>query len=121
MDSYRGVKITFDTEKRILLRELNERWLTPEMYDKLQEKMTLIEELLDDLYNRQKERREEALNTIVLLFTILSVIEIITIFVELFRPSLTPLSIVLIVLAGTTIIGTAILFYMRFSGRRNNK
>ena len=83
--------------------------------------MTLIEELLGELYNRQKERREEALNVIALLFTILSVIEIIVIFVELFGPGLTPLSIALIVLAGTTIIGTAILFYLRFSGRRNDK
>jgi hypothetical protein len=117
LDYYRGVKITFDTEKRILLDELNKRWLTAEMYDKLQEKLILIEELLNDLYNRQKERREEALNTIALLFTVFSVVEIIALIIDIFKPSLTPVSIVLIILAGTSIIAIAILFYLRFSGR----
>lgn len=117
LDYYRGVKITFDTEKRILLGELNERWLTPEMYVKLQEKLALTEELLDDLYNRQKEGREEALNIIALLFTILSVVEIITIFIDIFNVNLSPLSIVSIILAGTSFIGVVIVLFIRFSGR----
>jgi len=117
LDYYKGVKITFDTEKRILLKELNGRWLTSEMYEKLQEKLIQIEELLEDLFNRQKERREEALNTIALLFTITSVIEIIALIIEIFNPNLTPWSIVLIIAAGTSVIAIAILFYIRLAGR----
>ena len=43
LDDLRGVKITYDTEKRKLLRELKSRWLTDEMLDKLKEKMDSID------------------------------------------------------------------------------
>ncbi|MBD3190542.1 MAG: hypothetical protein GF308_07850 [Candidatus Heimdallarchaeota archaeon] len=114
---FQGVKITFDTEKRILLDELHDRWLTNEMFMKLQERMTLIQEVLADLYNRQKEQREESLNTIVLIFTIFSVIEIIALIFDFFAVPLPSIIKFLVIVGGTLLTGLGIIIYIRYSGR----
>jgi hypothetical protein len=118
LDYYQGVKITFDTEKRILLKELNERWLTQNMYDKLLLRLNEIEALLEDLYDKEKERREEALNIIALLFTIISIVDIIAVIIDIINPSLGPLSIILIILGITFIVVLAIILFLKF-GKRN--
>jgi hypothetical protein len=114
---FEGVRITFDTEKRILLKELHDRWLTNEMFDKLEQRMTLIEELLADLYNRKKENRDESLNTIVLLFTIFSATEIIALFFDVLAVPIPHIVNFLLIIGGTFIVGLGIVFYLRFSGR----
>jgi len=116
---YKGVKITFDTEKRILLRELHERWLTNNMLENLLVDMQRIEELLDQLYERQKEQREESLNTIALLFTIVGIIEILAIFIDILAPeiSIPPFLQIVLIGIGTTIMAVLIVLYLRIAGR----
>jgi len=116
---YKGVKITFDTEKRILLRELHERWLTNSMLENLLVDMQRIEELLDQLYERQKEQREESLNTIALLFTIVGIIEILAIFIDILAPeiSIPPFLQIVLIGIGTTIMAVLIVLYLRIAGR----
>ncbi len=119
LSQYRGVKITFDTEKRVLLRELHERWLTESMLENLLSDLQRIEELLDQLYQRQKEQREESLNTIALLFTIVGIIEIIALFIDILRPDfdLSPIAEILLIMIGTLVMAILILLYLRIAGR----
>ena len=84
---YRDIKITFDTEKRKLLSELHERWLTQEMHENLILNIDRIKEVLDQLYQRQKEQREEALNTIALLFTIIGIVEVFGLAFDILNPA----------------------------------
>ena len=114
-----GVKITFDTEKRILLRELNERWLTQNMLDNLRADLEKIEEILNKLYERQKETREESLNTIALLFTIVGIVEIIALGMDIISPVFTlhPFVQLLFIAGGTVMVAVLILLYLRISGR----
>ncbi len=116
---YRGIKITFDTEKRCLLSELHERWLTQNLLDALNSDLDAIEDLLDQLYQRQKEQREESLNTIALLFTIVGIIEVITIFLDVLTPQL-PLSPIVelsIIVFATFAVAAAIVLYLRLASR----
>jgi len=117
LDDLRGVKITYDTEKRKLLRELNNRWLTDEMIDKFKEKMDSINSLLDDLYVRQTEKRDQSLNTIVLMFTIISLIEIFGTVFDVFTPDIAISAIlkIIILVTGTASLGILILLYLRFA------
>jgi hypothetical protein len=116
---YRGVKITFDTEKRILLRELHERWLTESMLENLLSDLQRIEELLDQLYQRQKEQREESLNTIALLFTIVGIIEILALFIDIVNPDFQFSSIaqIILIVTGTLVMAVLISLYLRIAGR----
>jgi len=117
IDDLRGVKITYDTEKRKLLRELNDRWLTGEMHEKFKEKMDSIDSLLDDLYVRQTEKRDQSLNTIVLMFTIISLIEIFGVVFDVITPDIAVSSIlkIIILVAGTASLGILILMYLRLA------
>ncbi|MHA1905725.1 MAG: hypothetical protein ACW98Y_00360 [Candidatus Thorarchaeota archaeon] len=117
---YRGVKITFDTEKRVLLDELHKRWLTENMLENLLSDLQRIEDLLDQLYQRQKEQREESLNTIALLFTIVGIIEIIALFIDIVSPDIDfpPFAQVLLIILGTIVMAVLISLYLRIAGRR---
>jgi len=117
LSNYRGVKITFDTEKRVLLRELHERWLTNSMLENLLADLERIEQLLDQLHQRQKETREESLNTIALLFTIVGIVEIIAIGIDVIDPLifLHPIVQLLIIAGGTIFMAAIILLYLRIS------
>jgi hypothetical protein len=117
---YRGVKITFDTEKRVLLRELHERWLTESMLESVTSDLQRIEELLDQLYQRQKEQREESLNTIALLFTIVGIIEIVALFIDIVNPEFQfpPVAQVALIATTTLLIAVLISLYLRIAGRR---
>ena len=84
MDNFRGVKISFDTETRLLLQELNDRWLTDDMLEKLQERQDVLEDLLDDLFQRQQEKKDDSLNSIVMLFTIISLFDVFSVFFDIF-------------------------------------
>ena len=117
LSDFRGIKITFDTEKRILLKELHDRWLTQKLVDRLDYELTRIEEFLDQLYQRQKEQREESLNTIALLFTILGAIEVIDLFLGVFESSF-PVSLVLkllVLVLGTLVVAFSIIIYLKGS------
>ncbi|TXT54372.1 MAG: hypothetical protein BAJATHORv1_70072 [Candidatus Thorarchaeota archaeon] len=116
---YRGIKITFDTEKRILLRELHDRWLTDNLLEALTEDLESIEELLDQLYQRQKEQREESLNTIALLFTIVGIIEIIALVIEILYPvfEINPFVELGLIALGTISMAIIISLYLRYSSR----
>jgi hypothetical protein len=116
---YSGVKITFDTEKRILLQELHERWLTEQMLENLHADLERIEELLDHLHERQKETREESLNTIALLFTIVGIVEILALGFDILSPVVTfhPFVQLLLIAVGTLLIAFAITLYLRMAGR----
>ncbi|MHA2423457.1 MAG: hypothetical protein ACXAEF_01635 [Candidatus Thorarchaeota archaeon] len=120
LSQYRGVKITFDTEKRILLDELHDRWQTEGMLENLLSDLQRIEELLDQLYQRQKEQREESLNTIALLFTIVGIIEIIALFIDIVSPDIDfpPIAQLLLIMLGTIVMAVLISLYLRISGRR---
>lgn len=115
-----GVKITFDTEKRILLDELNERWLTSSMLENLLADLERIEELLSQLYERQKETREESLNTIALLFTIVGIVEVIAIGFDVLSPvvELHPIIQLIAIAGGTVLVALIIMLYLRIA-RRN--
>ncbi|MFX0099233.1 MAG: hypothetical protein ACFFCS_06590 [Candidatus Hodarchaeota archaeon] len=117
LSDFRGIKITFDTEKRMLLNELHDRWLTQKLVDRLDYEMQRIEEFLDQLYQRQKEQREESLNTIALLFTILGAIEVIDLFMGVFSDNFNislPLQLVILSL-GTFLVALSIVIYLRGS------
>ncbi len=119
LSDYRGVKITFDTEKRILLNELHERWLTNNLLDNLRGHIERVTDLMDQLYQRQKEQREEALNTIALLFTIVGIIEVIALIIDLTQPiiTLTPFAQITLVGIGTVAVSLLIMLYLRLAGR----
>jgi hypothetical protein len=116
---YSGVKITFDTEKRILLKELHERWLTENMLENLHADLERIEELLNQLHERQKETREESLNTIALLFTIVGIVEILALGLDVLAPIVTfhPFIQLLLIATGTLLIAFVISLYLRLAGR----
>ena len=116
---YTGVKITFDTEKRILLNELHERWLTQSMLESLQSSLERMQNLLDQLYQRQKEQQEESLNTIALLFTILGIMDVLAIFFDVLSPDITfpPLFQIISLIIGTLLIAIAIKIYLGHATR----
>ena len=89
------------------------------MLENLLVDMQRIEELLDQLYERQKEQREESLNTIALLFTIVGIIEILAIFIEILAPqiSIPPFLQIVLIGIGTTIMAVLIVLYLRIAGR----
>ncbi len=120
LSQLKGVKITFDTEKRKLLDELNERWLTEKMIENLQEKMRLTNELLNQLYERQKEQREDALNTIALLFTTIGIVEVIGLTYEILNASnsLSPILQMMILIFGLFLTGMIINLYLKYSESR---
>ncbi|MBD3230455.1 MAG: hypothetical protein GF329_19905 [Candidatus Lokiarchaeota archaeon] len=114
---FRGIKITFDTEKRILLDELHERWLTNKILSNLEDNIDRIEELLDQLYQRQKEQREESLNTIALLFTIVGVIEVFGLIFSIIEPvyPINPVLEIVFLIIGTILVGLMITFYIKMA------
>jgi len=116
---YSGVKITFDTEKRILLKELHDRWLTESMLENLHADLERIEELLNQLHERQKETREESLNTIALLFTIVGIVEILALGFDVLSPIVTfhPFIQLILIATGTLLIAFIITLYLRMAGR----
>jgi hypothetical protein len=116
---YSGVKITFDTEKRILLKELHDRWLTESMLENLHADLERIEVLLDQLHERQKETREESLNTIALLFTIVGIVEVIALVFDVLSPIITfhPFVQLLLIATATLLIAFVITMYLRLAGR----
>ena len=116
---YKGVKITFDTEKRVLLRELHARWLTNSILESLQNDMQSVEDLLDQLYQRQKEQREESLNVIALLFTIVGVIEVFALVIDILQlPILeNPFAQLGLIGIGTLITALLISLYLSRAGR----
>jgi hypothetical protein len=119
LSDYRGVKITFDTEKRVLLRELHARWLTNSLLEALQNDMLTIEELLDQLYQRQKEQREESLNVIALLFTIVGVIEVFALVIDILQLEMleNPFAQLGVIGIGTLITALLISLYLNRAGR----
>ena len=111
----RGVKITFDTENRLLLKELNRRWLTGDMIHELTKRLDRIRESLDQLYQRQKGQQDESLNRIVLLFTILGIAEVFgVIFAILQVYDISPLIQLVVLGIGTIILATSVIMYFRF-------
>lgn len=116
---FRGIKISFDTEKRILLDELNERWLTDEILDNLEEDIDRIKNLLDQLYQRQKEQREESLNTIALLFTIVGVVEVFGLIFSILDPvfPVNPIIEIILLIIGTMVVGLMITFYIKLASK----
>ncbi|SDN89154.1 hypothetical protein [Alkalicoccus daliensis] len=82
LDNASSIKVTFDTEKRNLLKELNSRWQIAEIIENIKQKMLLVEELLDFLYYRQKEHREEKLSTVLFCMAVLSISQIIAILID---------------------------------------
>ncbi|MFX1535815.1 MAG: hypothetical protein ACFFDI_16495 [Promethearchaeota archaeon] len=116
---FRGVKITFDTENRVLLKELHDRWLTDQMLETLQSRLRLSEELLDQLHQRQKEQREESLNTIVLLFTIIGIVDIFGVIFDVLNLSafLDPVFQFIILVLGTLTLALIIVLYLQYAQR----
>ncbi|MFQ5819568.1 MAG: hypothetical protein ACE5I5_06245 [Candidatus Heimdallarchaeota archaeon] len=116
---YRDIKITFDTEKRVLLKELHQLWLTNEVLENLYATLARMKELLDQLYQRQKEKREEALNTIALLFTIIGIVEVFGLAFDIINPtySLLPIVQFAILAFGTLAMALIITLYLRYAGR----
>lgn len=111
----RGVKITFDTENRLLLKELNRRWLTGDMIHELTKRLDRIRESLDQLYQRQKGQQDESLNRIVLLFTILGIAEVFgVIFAILQVYDISPLIQLVVLGIGTIILATSVIMYFRY-------
>jgi len=106
-----------DTEKRALLLALNDRWNTPEMYNKLYERSKMLDSLLQDYYQRLKEKRDESLNTIVLLFTMMNLIEIFGTIFSILSTDLILSSIIqiIILITGTMSIGLMISLYFKLS------
>jgi hypothetical protein len=119
LSDYKGVKITFDTEKRVLLKELHARWLTNSLLEALQNDMISIEELLDQLYQRQKEQREESLNVIALLFTIVGVIEVFALVIDILQLEILSNAFIQLSVIGIGTLITALLIslYLSRAGR----
>ncbi|TFF91699.1 hypothetical protein EU545_03205 [Candidatus Thorarchaeota archaeon] len=119
LSDYQGIKITFDTEKRVLLSELHERWLTQSLLEGLLEDLGSIEDLLDQLYQRQKEQREESLNTIALLFTVVGIVEVIALVLDTLTPVITisPYLQLLLIATGTLGMAVVISLYLRYASR----
>lgn len=119
LSDYRGIRITFDTEKRVLLSELHRRWLTESLMDGLLEDLERIEGLLDQLYQRQKEQREESLNTIALLFTVIGIVEVIAIVLDTLSPvvAISPYVHLSLLAAGTLSMAVIISLYLRYTSR----
>ncbi|MRG86354.1 hypothetical protein [Salinibacillus xinjiangensis] len=82
LDDAREIRVTFDTEKRNLLVEMQKRWNSLDMLSNVQEKMALVENMLDFLYHRLKEQRDDTLNVVLLFITILSMSQIIAIIID---------------------------------------
>lgn len=108
-----------DTEKRALLLALNDRWNTTEMYNKLIERSKMLDSLLQDYYQRLKEKRDESLNIIVLLFTIMNLIEIFGTIFSILSTDIILSSIIqiIILITGTISIGLMIIIYLKLSGK----
>ena len=89
------------------------------MLDNLKADLEKIEEILEQLYDRQKETREESLNTIALLFTIVGIVEVIALGIDTLSPvlSLHPIVQLIIIAGGTVMVAVLILLYLRISGR----
>ncbi|TFG08204.1 hypothetical protein EU538_07560 [Candidatus Thorarchaeota archaeon] len=119
LSDYRGIKITFDTEKRVLLSELHERWLTQSLLDGLLADLERIEDLLDQLYQRQKEQREESLNTIALLFTVVGIVEVIALVIDTLSPvvEISPYIQLSLIATGTLSMAVLISLYLRYASR----
>jgi hypothetical protein len=119
LSEYRGVKITFDTEIRILLDELNERWLTDTLLGNLRANLDKLQDLLDQLYQRQKEQREEALNVIAFLFTVVGIIEVFALVIDIIQPDiqLTPFIQLITIVFGTLSVALLIMLYLRVASR----
>ncbi len=119
LSDHRGIRITFDTEKRVLLSELHNRWLTRSLMDGLLEDLEKIEDLLDQLYQRQKEQREESLNTIALLFTVIGIVEVIALVLDTLSPvvSISPYVQLSLIAIGTLSMAVVISLYLRYTSR----
>jgi hypothetical protein len=120
LDNFRDVKITFDTEKRNLLRELNDRWLTEEMYDVMDGKLDMIEDTLEDLYQRQKEKKDDSLNKIVMAFTIISLVDVFGALFDIFSTDvyLSTIFQIIVLITGVLGLGMLILLYLRLAERK---
>lgn len=86
MDYYTGLKITFDTEMRVLLLELNERWLTNMRISKIYQRLKDLEKLLDDFSQQRKDRQDDNLNKVVLFLAVVSTIEVYVSIFDIFKP-----------------------------------
>ena len=117
MDNFRGVKISFDIENRILLNELNDRWLTSEMLEKLKNRQDMLENLLSDLFQRQQEKKDDSLNSIVLLFTIISLFDVFAVFFDILTQGLLIdwIAQLFILISGTLSLGMLIILYVRLA------
>ncbi|MCP4760164.1 MAG: hypothetical protein GY870_00185 [archaeon] len=117
MDNFRGVKISFDTENRILLDELNDRWLTSEMLEKLKDRQEMLENLLSDLFQRQQEKKDDSLNSIVMLFTIISLFDVFSVFFDILTQGMAInwIAQLLILISGTLSLGMLIILYVRLA------
>ncbi|MHA1475402.1 MAG: hypothetical protein ACTSRX_06765 [Promethearchaeota archaeon] len=119
MNNFRGVKISFDTENRILLDELNNRWLTSEMLEKLKDRQEMLENLLSDLFQRQQEKKDDSLNSIVMLFTIISLFDVFSVFFDILTQGLAInwIAQLFILISGTLSLGMLIILYVRLAER----
>ena len=116
LDYARGVKITFDTENRHLLKELHKRWLTEQMVEKLRDRLEVIQDYLEQLYQRQKRQRDESLNKIVLLFTILGIAEVFgVIFAILQAYRISPIAQLATLGMGTIVLTLTMIMYLRYA------
>lgn len=70
------MKITFDTEKRNLLKELNERWFVDTLKEDLTSSISEIEKKLLFLRDRKISISDGRLNTILFILTIINSIEV---------------------------------------------
>jgi hypothetical protein len=120
LDNFRDVKITFDTEKRNLLKELNDRWLTSDMYEVLEGKLEMIEDTLEDLFQRQKEKKDDSLNKIVLAFTIISLVDVFSALFEIFSTDiyLSTILQIIVLITGVMGLGVLILLYLRLAEKK---
>ena len=89
------------------------------MYENLSININRIKDVLDQLYQRQKEQQEEALNTIALLFTILGIVEVFGLAFAIINPAypLSPAIQVVVLSLGTLAMALLIILYLRHAGR----
>ena len=89
------------------------------MYNQLHKKSKMLDSLLQDYYQRLKEKRDESLNIIVLLFTIMNLIEIFGTIFSILSTDIILSSIIqiIILITGTISIGLMIIIYLKLSGK----
>ena len=89
------------------------------MLESLLASLERMQNLLDQLYQRQKEQQEESLNTIALLFTILGITDVLAIFFDIISPDINfpPLIQFMTLIIGTLVMAFFIKVYLGYASR----